>query len=168
MPFSAAAYGRYRWPTARFTVAHAPTARFYKGTAAVIRACAQADLPLDLIENIAHEDALTRKGRCRVLIDQILDEYNPDPSRIAGYGVNGLEAIAMGIPVIGQAARATAEAIKQLDAQPIIFADEWTLADKVSWLADDDISPGACSRGAHLLACLSRSRAASPKDGCHL
>ncbi|MFQ5631196.1 MAG: glycosyltransferase [bacterium] len=74
-------------------VGHAPTNRAAKGSdkiLAILRnIAAQKDIKIILIENKPHNEAIAFKDKCDIFIDQIGD---------LGYGINALEAMAMGIP----------------------------------------------------------------------
>jgi glycosyltransferase involved in cell wall biosynthesis len=98
-PADSVALGQYRsWRASApgtLRVAHAPTDRAVKGTAVVLAAVQQLqgeglDVQLDLIEGVANEACLARKGRADVVVDQLA----------LGYGVNAVEAWGMGLPVI--------------------------------------------------------------------
>lgn len=96
-PYNAAALMAYRAPRddGRVWVAHAPTDRAVKGTAAVVAAVQQLQargypVELDLIEGVANAECLARKGRADIVVDQLA----------LGYGVNALEAWGMGLPVV--------------------------------------------------------------------
>jgi len=98
IPFDAGAY-EYREPaTDRLRIAHAPRNRALKGTdvllAAVERAKRRCDLELDLIEGVTHREAVARKRRANLLVDQVGDAGG------TGYGMNSLEALAMGLPCV--------------------------------------------------------------------
>jgi hypothetical protein len=76
----------------RILIGHAPTNRAAKGSGAIIAAVhglmSEFPVDLELIEGLPHHEALHRKARCDIFIDQIGD---------LGYGINALEALAMGI-----------------------------------------------------------------------
>lgn len=76
----------------RILLAHAPTNRKAKGT----RELPAMDLPdgveIDMIEGVTYQECIERKARCDGLIDQ--NTY--------GYGMNGVEAWAMDLPVFGE------------------------------------------------------------------
>jgi len=59
-------------------VAHAPTNRFYKGSDLIISVCSKLEseklVEFDLIENVSHADALKRKEKSDIFIDQIGDK----------------------------------------------------------------------------------------------
>ena len=76
----------------RFTVCHAPTDRSWKGTDTLIEAMNRLpDVDLDLIERTTYSECLQRKAKCHLVMDQF--SY--------GYGNNGIEGWALGLPVIG-------------------------------------------------------------------
>jgi len=74
-------------------IGHAPTNRAAKGSDVIIPAVKELEqnypVKLILIENLPYQEALKRKAECHIFIDQIGD---------LGYGINSLEALAMGIP----------------------------------------------------------------------
>ena len=130
------ALSRYRaWRDSgpgRLRVAHAPTDRAIKGTAAVVAAVEQLqgeglDVRLDLIEGVANEECLARKGRADVVVDQLL----------LGYGVNAVEAWGMGLPVVaGVADPAVREAmLRAWGALPFAEASPDTLVNVLRALA---------------------------------
>jgi len=76
----------------RLVIGHAPTNRIAKGSdtiIAVVKNLAK-EFPIDfeLIEGLPHHEALRRKARCDIFIDQLSE---------LGYGINAIEALAMGI-----------------------------------------------------------------------
>jgi glycosyltransferase involved in cell wall biosynthesis len=76
----------------RIVVGHAPTNRAVKGSdtiIAIVRSL-MSEFPIDpeLIESLPYSEALRRKARCDIFIDNIGE---------LGYGVNAIEALAMGI-----------------------------------------------------------------------
>ena len=76
-------------------IAHAPTNRFYKGSDHVISVCEklvlETGIEFDLIENVPHSEALKRKQKSDIFIDQIGDQGG------WGYGMNSVESLSMGI-----------------------------------------------------------------------
>ncbi len=74
-------------------IGHAPTNRAAKGSEAILQIlnglAARHEIDIVLIENRPHAEALALKDRCDLFIDQIGE---------LGYGINALEALAMGIP----------------------------------------------------------------------
>jgi len=74
-------------------IGHAPTNRDAKGSMQIIDMLNELTLTHEvemvLIENMPHAEAMKLKSTCDIFIDQIGD---------LGYGINALEALAMGIP----------------------------------------------------------------------
>ena len=81
-------------------IGHAPTNRLAKGSDRIIAELKRLQkfhaIEIVLIENLPYERALKLKATCDIFIDQIGD---------LGYGINSLEALAMGIPVATSLAR---------------------------------------------------------------
>ncbi|HDQ45871.1 MAG TPA: glycosyltransferase family 1 protein [bacterium] len=84
-------------PATPIRIGHAPTNRAVKGTDAILAELERLrrDYPVEivLIENLAHPEALRLKKSCHLFIDNIGE---------LGYGINGLESLAMGIPTAVQ------------------------------------------------------------------
>jgi hypothetical protein len=76
----------------RIVIGHAPTNRLAKGSDMIIAVAQslQNEFPIDLelIENVSYEEALRRKAQCDIFIDQIGE---------LGYGINAIEALALGV-----------------------------------------------------------------------
>ncbi len=74
-------------------IGHAPTNRAAKGSDVIIPVVQELEkefpVQLILIENLPYQEAIQRKAQCHIFIDQIGD---------LGYGINSLEALALGIP----------------------------------------------------------------------
>lgn len=74
-------------------IGHAPTSRQAKGSGRIISTIRelreQHPVKLILIENLPHDQAIKLKSQCHIFVDQIGN---------LGYGINSLEALAMGIP----------------------------------------------------------------------
>lgn len=85
---------RHYEPSRTIRIAHAPTDREYKDTEAVIRAVESLSrryrIEFDLIERVPNRECLARKARADIFVDQL--KY--------GFGLNAIEAWAMGIPVV--------------------------------------------------------------------
>mgnify|MGYP001162535146 FL=1 len=81
-------------------VSHAPTNRFYKGSDYIIKTCKKLEnenlINFDLIEDVTHEEAIKRKKKCDIFIDQIGDKGG------WGYGMNSVESLSMGICTLTQ------------------------------------------------------------------
>lgn len=96
IPFDASRF-EWREPAAdRLRIVHAPRNRAVKGTelllAAVERARARCDFDFDLVEGVTHAEAMRRKRAANLLVDQVGDHG------ATGYGMNSLEAMALGLP----------------------------------------------------------------------
>ncbi len=104
MPDTRPALGGYVARSRTPLVAHAPTSRVIKDTEAVIKAVEKAGVALDVIEFVDYETCLRRKGRAWLYVDQF---------RLC-YGLNAVEAWAMGQPVIANAAPRTLRAIRDV------------------------------------------------------
>ncbi len=100
-------------------IGHAPTNRAAKGSNVIIPIVKELEqnysVKLILIENLSYQEALKRKSECHIFIDQIGD---------LGYGINSLEALAMGIPTCSCLAPGFAE---QYPNHPFIVIDEYNL-----------------------------------------
>ncbi len=89
---------KYAWQPAdeekhTLRIGHAPTNRKAKGTEVILDILAEVaavrEIEVVLIENLSHEQAIEAKATCDIFIDQIGD---------LGYGINALEALALGVP----------------------------------------------------------------------
>lgn len=79
----------------RLRIAHAPTNRAVKSTRYVLavleRLAARYPIEVDLIERAPWAECMARKARADLVVDQL----------VLGYGLNAIEAWAMGVPVVG-------------------------------------------------------------------
>lgn len=120
-------------------VAHAPTDRVSKSTGPLLAACERLGLQVDLIERQSWSECLSRKAGADIYFDQVL----------TGYGVNAIEAMAMGIPVIAgvEAAEATRRGwlihpdtlglmVRRFGGLPFVRANERTIDDALRLLTD--------------------------------
>jgi glycosyltransferase involved in cell wall biosynthesis len=86
-------------------VAHAALSRRRKGTEAIVAACEELGVELDVVENVRHDEVGPRIARADVVVDQLNSGW---------YGLFAIEAMAHGKPVVGyihdEAAARTAEA----------------------------------------------------------
>jgi hypothetical protein len=91
--------GRLSLSSELLSIGHAPTNRLAKGSDIIIpvleRLAKRIPMQIKLIENLTYAQALEAKRSCDIFIDQIGD---------LGYGINGLEALAMGIPTCSEMA----------------------------------------------------------------
>ena len=113
------------------TIAHAPTNRAIKSTAAFIAALERMidiGLPVRmlLIENRSHVDCLRLKATADIFVDQLQ----------LGYGCNAIEAWGMGLPVVGGIADPTWHKHMQSrwGSMPLFEATDQTLARKLTAL----------------------------------
>jgi hypothetical protein len=108
----------------KIRIGHAPTNRHAKGTEAILKQfeLLQKKYPLEivLIENLPHGEALKLKASCDIFVDTIGE---------LGYGVNSLEALAMGIPT---AVEILPDFEAVLGEHPFINISANTIADKLT------------------------------------
>ncbi|MBN1754861.1 glycosyltransferase [bacterium] len=95
-PFEAHNYDHYignNIGNLKTRIGHSPTNRQAKGSDVIIKAMKELEEKYDtesvLIEHLPYQEALMLKSSCNIFIDQIGE---------LGYGISGLEALAMGIP----------------------------------------------------------------------
>lgn len=128
MPVPVAPNGTAPRRNGRFTVVHCPTRRDRKGTGRVQRLSELEELRVDVVEGVSHEECLLRKAAANVLVDQFE----------LGYGVNALEAWALGLPVVSDARPEILNLIEaEVGALPFMRPLP-SLADAVQRLRDDD------------------------------
>ena len=101
-------------------IGHSPTRRRTKGTDAIISAVERLaqrhkNVRLVLIEGLPYHKALELKSKIDIFIDQLGE---------LGYGISGLEAMAMGIPVVCQI---LPDLEKFLGRHPLVNADAESL-----------------------------------------
>ncbi|MFQ5863674.1 MAG: glycosyltransferase [bacterium] len=116
-PFDVTSYDIRPEPESNtITIGHAPTNRQAKGSQKIIAAVKDLEsvypVELKLIENLTHKEALREKSRCHIFVDQVGD---------LGYGINSLEALAMGIPTCSCLAPGFAE---KYPNHPFVVIDE--------------------------------------------
>ena len=79
-------------PDHEIVIGHAPTNRAAKGSEQIIAAVRtlsrEFPIRLELIEGLPHAEAIRRKSRCHIFIDNLGE---------LGYGVNAIESLALGI-----------------------------------------------------------------------
>ena len=113
----------------KLRISHSPTNRQAKGShiiIPVVEALAREyPVELVLIENMSYQQALSVKASTHIFIDQIGD---------LGYGISGLEALCMGIPVCSCVA---AGFEKQYPNHPFIVIDENNLREQLLHLITD-------------------------------
>ncbi|MFN2627743.1 MAG: hypothetical protein ABR569_03790 [Gaiellaceae bacterium] len=123
-------------------VMHAPSSRRRKGTEAVIAACAELAVELEIVERLDHREAFERYRAADIVVDQL---------NAGWYGVFAIEAMALGKPVVTflheEAVRRTEEAFGV--EVPVISATRETLVERLRPLAVDASArrrAGAASR----------------------
>lgn len=104
-------------------IGHAPTNRRIKGTDAILsqlfRLKELHPIEIVLMENLPYEDALALKGSCDLFVDTLGE---------LGYGMSGLEALAMGIPT---AVQLLPDYEKIMGDHPFINVSEQTLVERL-------------------------------------
>lgn len=130
----------YKKPHETIRIGHAPTNREAKGTDTILAVLGrlQASFPLEiiLIEGLSHKEAMQRKGECDIFVDQLGD---------LGYGVNSLEALAMGIPVATSLVRGFAERYPE---HPFVEIDDKTMESKlITYLKDSQLRKALGEKG---------------------
>lgn len=109
-------------------VAHAPTNRAIKATDAFLAACRLVGVEPVLIEGKTNAECLAIKATCDALYDQTE----------LGYGVNAIEAWALGLPVIAGGAPSTLNRMRdEFGSLPFIETTADTIADALAVLQDD-------------------------------
>jgi glycosyltransferase involved in cell wall biosynthesis len=110
-------------------IVHAPTKRTVKGTEAVIAACEQLPVELDLIEDVRHNEAIERYRQADIVVDQL---------KVGWYGVFAIEGMALAKPVVtflhDEAVERTERAFGV--EVPIVSATEETLLDRLRPLVE--------------------------------
>ncbi len=91
-------------PKGAFRIGHAPTHWAAKGSEQIMEVLQQLKqthgIDIVLIQNLPYDEAIALKASCDLFVDQIGD---------LGYGINALEAVAMGIPTCTCLAQGFAE-----------------------------------------------------------
>lgn len=120
-----------------FTVIHCPTFRGNKGTDRIIEEVGSLDngVKLKVYEGFTNSEIIEFKKQAHVLIDQVKPGNGGN-----GYGVNALEAWAVGIPVVCDPTQENLDAIiKQVGFAPFVYpGKDETLASVVTRLKDDE------------------------------
>ena len=114
---------------ARPLVVHAPSDRARKGTEHVIRACEQLEVELDIVERLPHDEARKRYERADIVVEQL---------NAGWHGVLGLEAMALGKPVVTYLKPDVVQRTEEAFGVriPIVSATKETLAERLRPLVD--------------------------------
>ena len=95
LPFETSSFKSKTFINDTIRISHAPTNRFYKGSDIIINICealqSEGNIEFDLIENVPHSVAISRKLKSDIFIDQIGDKGG------WGYGMNSVESLSMGV-----------------------------------------------------------------------
>lgn len=108
-------------PNAR-VVCHAPSDREAKGTEQALAAASAAGWVVVLCEDMSNGAVLRQKALSDVVVDTCGPDCLPD-----GYGVNGVEAMAMGLPLVASASPETERMLLEIGSPAIIANDEHEL-----------------------------------------
>ena len=130
-PFDIAEIGPAKPPEDPPTrIGHAVVTRSSKGSDAILAAIAEVakdrDIEPVLIERLPHKEALELKSTCHIFIDQLGE---------LGYGLSGLESLAMGVPTVVELLPDHEEFIGE---HPFITANSDTLAGVLRELIKDE------------------------------
>ncbi len=114
-------------------IAHSPNHRLIKGTEYVfsaVRRLKEEGIPVELLllENMKNSEVRKALERCDILVELL----------ITGYGLSGIEGMALGKPVISnfQGDVSVLRHYSYLDECPIVQADIDSLYDKLKWLIE--------------------------------
>jgi len=122
-----AADGLERKSARHVRIVHCPT-RASKGTAlieaAIEKLSSHYPIEFDLVRGVSWAECLERKARADIFIDQV-------GPKAFGYGNNGVEAWAMGIPVISEAPDPTAHAAMLQMWGKLPFYEVWAPTHKI-------------------------------------
>jgi hypothetical protein len=114
----------------KLKIAHSPTHRQIKSTDDFLAAVDGLALDVDLIEWTNHEDCLKRKGQADIFYDQLH----------IGYALSGIEAMAMGIPVVSGAFDFTILNLMQytFGYLPFYLTDQSRLRSRIEDMMNDE------------------------------
>ncbi len=120
-------------------IGHSPTKFHTKGSAEIITTINELqddyDIRFILIHDLPHQEAMELKSHCDIFIDQLGE---------LGYGISGLEALALGIPTV---VTLKDDYLDFLGEHPFVNANAGNLKDKLIELISD-----AALREQHALA----------------
>jgi len=102
-------------PYERPTIAHSPSHRSTKGTAAILPVLEEfrGRANIDLIEGVSYAECVERRERAQVFVDQI----KPD---IGGFGASAVEAMASGCAVLADYHNIVPEVWKFIPRPPVV------------------------------------------------
>jgi hypothetical protein len=127
-------------PKKPIRIGHAPTNRVAKGTAEILESLDELakSYPIEvvLIENLPHKQALSLKAGCDIFVDTVGE---------LGYGVNSLEALAMGIP---SAVEILGDFEKVLGDHPFIKVSRDTIVDNLKpYIESEELRKKSSEKG---------------------
>ncbi len=131
-PFEPEKYAfRQRENDGKLRIGHAPTNRAAKGSERILavleRIKNEREIEIVLIENLPHAEAIKLKDSCDIFIDQIGD---------LGYGINALEALALGVPTCTSL---TPHFLSAYPDHPFWEIDDENLYEKILSLIDSEM-----------------------------
>ncbi|MBN2000454.1 glycosyltransferase family 1 protein [candidate division KSB1 bacterium] len=125
-PFNAENFSAHQPSGGKIRIGHAPTNRAAKGSDTILSILdllkKEIDFQIVLIQNLSYSQAIKLKQTCDIFIDQIGD---------LGYGINSLEALAMGIPCCSCLAKGFE---RQYTDHPFVVIDKDNMYEKVKQL----------------------------------
>lgn len=114
----------------RTSLVHAPSDRNLKQTHLIVNAAAETGWHLDLVEAASNREVLARKMHAAAVADS-------GPGSVpAGYGVNSVEAMALGLPTIAGADGEIRDLLEQAGCPVLFVADQDELIAALDWLRD--------------------------------
>jgi glycosyltransferase involved in cell wall biosynthesis len=97
-------------PKGRIRIGHAPSHRGKKGTENILEALKSFDVDVVLMENLTNKEVIEIKKTLHLFIDQ---------SIIEAYGMNAVECLAMGVPVISSCKKLKGSPIEVIEANSV-------------------------------------------------
>lgn len=110
---------------------HSPSVPELKGTTTIEHACARTGWELEVVTDTSNREVLQRKRRAALVIDQFGDPPHPD-----GLGIAGIEAMAMGLPVIGRASPEVREVYRRTGCPALLVTTQDELDEALDQLHD--------------------------------
>lgn len=114
---------------AGLVLCHAPSDRESKGTAEILRAAQGTGWTVDLVERESNDVVLAHKRRAALVVDSL---------GALGYGVNAIEGMALGLPVLAGAVRDVRDHWTAAGSPVVFVRDESHLRQWLLALADDE------------------------------
>jgi hypothetical protein len=121
-------------PQGEHVFCHAPSDREAKGTERILRAAEDTGWQVDLLENASNSLVMERKRTADLLVDTCGPGNVPD-----GYGVNGVEAMALGLPVVASASPACAIRLIEAGSPVVLVRGERELRHVLLGLYNEEV-----------------------------